>query len=144
MMKKYSQKRVRFTKGLAKLRAAFQTELSDDTIAVYWEDLQNFKIEQIEEAFDDCRRNCKFFPRIAEIIETIRENQPYSEQLLLEYHGPEGERVSQGEAQEYLREIFKRIDNDVRDTGPQLTGERAEKFEEKRRIARAQAEKLLN
>lgn len=71
----------KFNQLLLKVCAAFGYEQSAAGAKEYFECLNDFPIEQIEPALDTCKKVCKFFPKIAEIIEQIENISPYEDEI---------------------------------------------------------------
>jgi len=53
----------------------YDIELSEDRQAVYWDIFKQYSIEQFKDAMNQVVRSCKFFPRPAEIIEFMLDDQ---------------------------------------------------------------------
>ena len=73
----------RFAEAMAVLAAAFDRELTEPLLRVYWLDLQAFEITEIEAAMTHLRRSSKWFPKIAEIRELLLPKALTTEQLAI-------------------------------------------------------------
>lgn len=60
------------------LEATVREKINEKTSKVYWDILKGYSNEEIKKATIECVRKCKFFPKIAEIIEMI-EGSPEEE-----------------------------------------------------------------
>jgi hypothetical protein len=138
--------RMEFGKLLARLRAAYHVDLGKDTIAVYWEELRGFPIEELREACSVAIQRLKWFPKVAELIEVVVEGRPELEPVnryLLEYD--QAEAISPEDAKECLQRVYDRIgENAEPEVKAQLEGEAAEEFEKKRRKAKEKQRQLMN
>lgn len=65
---------VTIDKCLAKLAAAFPTDMTEPQIVLYEEYLTDIEDDDLKRAIDECIATCRFFPRIAEIREKAAEN----------------------------------------------------------------------
>lgn len=59
---------------VAKIAAAFPTEVSEATMKIYEEYLADIEPEDLKHAINECIATCKFFPKVAEIREKAGEN----------------------------------------------------------------------
>lgn len=79
-----------FESGMTRLVAAFPSfQLSDLTVTVYMEALQEYSAKRFDGATKTAVKECKFFPSVAELIELMRNAPP-------EYKSIEQLRADQG------------------------------------------------
>jgi len=92
---------IQFNKIFTPLGIIFEKSVSKELVKIYYELLKGYSDEQIDRALNITAKTCKFFPKPAEIIETIEGNQ--SEKSLLAW-----EKVKRGieEAGVYQSVIF--------------------------------------
>ena len=65
------ENKLRFAKTLKIASVAMDKSPDPDQLAVYWEFLKEYPIEQIEGAMMHCIKNNRWFPKICEIISLI-------------------------------------------------------------------------
>ena len=61
--------------AIKKTRAIFPMELSVGATDVFWEQLESYPIEEIEEAFKWARGNLHFFPKPVDILDYIKQKK---------------------------------------------------------------------
>jgi len=62
-----------FFTGMTKLCGLYEKNLSKDVLGTYWKHLKSWKIEAVLAAFEGCVDRCKFMPRVADILEELRQ-----------------------------------------------------------------------
>lgn len=72
-----------FAEVMTLTAAAFDKEVTESLLKVYWEDLQEFEFEDFATAMTKIRRTSKWFPKIAEIRELLLPAEPDLEQLAI-------------------------------------------------------------
>lgn len=70
-MSMLSSDKKRFLEIINSSAIIFSKKIDEGFIKIYWEQLEEFEINEVEKAFKLVARYCKFFPTIAEIIEHI-------------------------------------------------------------------------
>lgn len=60
-----------FLKGMTLLGAAFDKEVNEALLEVYWMDLKDFDPKDFERVVTNHRRTAKFFPKISELREEL-------------------------------------------------------------------------
>ena len=115
---------------------------------VYWEEFKATSIEGFELAVSKAINSLSFFPKPIELQEFIWERneieyrQKSSDGRLIEYKEYE-DLVSPQRAKEILSEIQKMIGLKDEKLKPSLEGKEAREFEEKRKIAKEKAKKII-
>lgn len=137
-MKRIDKKR--FAVALARMTVALPgMNLSEADIAlradVFWEELEQYSIEQVEEAFKWARGSLHFFPKPVEIIEHIHEQIPRPKEI--GYMEP----TSKG------REVALKMINELKERWAQEDAEEKRKrdirFEERKQELKKQNRLLL-
>jgi hypothetical protein len=85
-----------FVEWMSKLSAAFRTEISLETQAMYLEALSDLPIDRLNEAFMRAVRQCTFLPSIAEIRKFESEVSVPQEQLEAAYERMRQRVIAQG------------------------------------------------
>jgi hypothetical protein len=136
---------------MRRLKVTFPINLNEKDEAlraeVYWEEFLNTSIENFEKAIIRALGECTYFPKPTELREFIRfeantrylESQNIEPNYQLEWMMPTEE--GKALAKQYLGKIFEKIEADI--IKPQLEGDAAKKFEEKRKIAKQKAKQFL-
>lgn len=136
---------------MRRLKVTFPTNLNDKDEAlraeVYWEEFLETSIEHFEKAVNKAMAECTFFPKPVELYEFITfeanikylQSQKVEPDHQLEWMEPtqEGKTL----AKQYLANIFDVIEKDI--MKPKLKRKDAKEFEDKRKIAKEKAKRLL-
>ncbi len=69
------QKYERFAKNITGLGALFDKDVPQSLMDLYWETLSDLTDDQFEKACQTAARKLKFFPRPAELLEMIQDDQ---------------------------------------------------------------------
>jgi hypothetical protein len=122
---------------------AYKEQVSKDRAKIYYEDLKGYSAAEISTAFDECRRNLDFFPRVSQILRVL--NPPPEEPDLAYWPSFKNDRP-QIEYQNLDREEAKRVLSGIRNDLEEKERKQAEESrihrEERLKVLRAQAEKL--
>ena len=57
-----------FIKATSKLEQYFEKEYSNEQRQIMFEEVKNMSLEKYQEAVNNCIRNCKFLPKLADIL----------------------------------------------------------------------------
>ena len=116
-------------------------------IEVFWEELEHYPIEQVEDAFREIRRKSKFFPSPGDVIEIIQRER---ETLYLESKTheaidwmkatPEGKAI----ASDIARKLIGKIISDLEDKEREKAKSEDVEFEVKRERLRKQSKFFLD
>jgi len=136
---------------MRRLRVTFPGNLNEKDEAlraeVYWEEFFPTSIEAFEGAVNKAMSECTFFPKPVELHEFIRfeANNKYLDSQRIEpdhqIEWMEPTKEGKALAKQYLSKIFDVVEKDIRK--PNLEGEAAKRFEEKRRVAKEKAKGLI-
>lgn len=97
---------------MAMLTVTYGKELSPALTDIYWESLKSLAIEQMEQSAKSCIRNCKHFPKPAELLERWQQMQQVESKPFQPLPPPDRKWLSlvNGMFLQYLRK--RRIDED--------------------------------
>lgn len=101
------QKKSWVLKQVAILAEAFATPITPERMSLYAEDLKDFGKVALGIAFQRARKECKFFPQIAEILERIPKNSELDRQSELERMDELKRRQAEGEQFYTIDEVFQ-------------------------------------
>lgn len=62
-----------FLEEIKSLEAFFEKELSIEQSKDWYEEIQNYSIPRLRVAIRECKRTCKFMPKLSEFLEFIKE-----------------------------------------------------------------------
>jgi hypothetical protein len=139
---------------MTRLATAFREDISPDLFELYYEFLGNVEVQKLKECIDNLIRDKKWFPKIAEFEEFLYPKRSHESEYIaylerstennlreIKQLEDKRNRLSTEEASEWIKKIYERVDPDQ--YSPTLQGNRAEEFEEKRKIAKKKIKQVL-
>ena len=136
---------------MARLSTAFHEDITPERFNLYYEFLGLKDYEKLSEVINEIISIKKWFPKIGEIEELLNPplNQELEYQRYLERETKENQEMfktlewkeQQNEVKQILKNIYQKIEEKINPL-PALQGEEAKRFEEKREIAKLQAQLL--